>query len=162
MTPARPFSIFPSVRLESPQALEDVLRGIRQRLDAAFAPDTAVAGTKSGPASSGHCAAVALIVREAVGGDTVSALHGSNSHWFNRVPTERGGVDVDLTGDQFGLPAIRVGELETLYQGTRVRHPREARDETVLRAARLAKRARLDAIAEALDLELRRRGEDRA
>lgn len=52
-------------------------------------------------------------------------------------------IDVDLTGDQFGLEAVRFGEPGSLWANTRPRAPHELREETVRRAILLAEKAGL-------------------
>ena len=108
---------------------------LRKALEAVFSPDTAVPGSKTNPPSSGHCAAVALIVQALFGGQLVSTRLEGQSHWFNRIDD----VDVDLTGDQFGYPPVQVGP--NIYPETRVRTEDEVRMETFIRAFRLAGKA---------------------
>lgn len=135
-----------------PANLESVLMSLRSRLDGAFGPDTAAAGFRSrGPLSAGHCAAVATIVQQILGGDLVSAAVRGQSHWFNRLPVDAAVViDVDLTGDQFGLPPIRVALSDRLFPGTRVRTAAELRPETIERTLNLAERAALHDVAASL------------
>ena len=113
---------------------------LRKKLDATFAPETALGGIKGSTASSGHCAAVAFIVFNNLGGFLVSANVDGNSHWFNRVTVDAKPVDLDITGDQFGRPDIQIGPEGSLYDGTRIRQPSEVKEETRSRAATLAKR----------------------
>lgn len=121
------------------------LHRLRAVLEAAFSPDTAAPGTPSsaGPPSRGHCAVVSAIVWDRFGGELLSAMVQGESHWFNRLNVGGCVVDIDLTGDQFGLQAIRCGDPGSLWPGTRTRNPRELREETVRRAIRLADRAGL-------------------
>lgn len=135
---------------------------LRGRLDPHFATDTAAPGTQASGGSAGHCAAVALIFQAKVGGDLVSAMVGSSSHWFNRISTTEECFDIDLTGDQFGFPPVRVAPAGALFPGTRVRRLAEAWDETLKRAARLASRAGLSEIERSLVsvLEKRNRGRE--
>jgi hypothetical protein len=127
----------------NPQLAE--LERLRKVLEVAFSPETAAPGTPTGggPPSRGHCAAVSAIVWGRFGGEIVSAKVQGQSHWFNRLKINGRQVDVDLTGDQFGLPPVRFGEPGTLCPGTRTRLPRELREETLRRAIRLAERAGL-------------------
>jgi hypothetical protein len=145
------------VRFSRVEALEDVARGIRGRLEPAFSAETAVPGTTSSVPSAGHCAAVALIVHAALGGDIASTVYRGESHWFNRVVTERGVVDVDLTGDQFGFAPMRLAAAGSLFADTRVRRMADARNETIERAITLATRAELSDAVSALRAELARR-----
>jgi hypothetical protein len=130
-----------------PQANRELaeLERLRKVLEVAFSPETAAPGTptRAGPPSRGHCAAVSAIVWDRFGGELVSATVQGQSHWFNRLNINGRQVDVDLTGDQFGHPAVRFGEPGTLCPGTRTRLPRELREETLRRAVRLAERAGL-------------------
>jgi len=127
------------------------LSEVRRALDGAFAPDTAI--SVGGPlggvfSSAGHCGAVAVIVQRIFGGDFVSAVVGGQSHWFNRVPLGGKTIDVDLTGDQFGRPAIQVCPREELgvdlYHGARLRRSDEVNADTLRRAGVLAERAGLE------------------
>jgi len=82
---------------------------LRTQLERAFSPDTAVPDSKGGTPSSGHCAATAYLVQKLFDGDYVSATVQGQSHWFNRIEIDETSVDIDLTGDQFGLSALRIG-----------------------------------------------------
>jgi hypothetical protein len=128
------------------------LERLRATLEPAFSRETASPETSAvgKPPSAGHCAAVAAIVWQRLGGELVSARVQGESHWFNRVKIGERVIDVDLTGDQFGLPVVRVGEPGRLHPGTRVRMPSELRDETIQRAILLARKAGLDDTAERL------------
>jgi hypothetical protein len=79
------------------------------------------------------------------------------SHWLNRLQLGGREVDVDLTGDQFGLPPIQIKAVGQLYPDTRVRGREELNEETLERARTLARRTRLGAAARALEAELRKR-----
>jgi hypothetical protein len=61
-------------------------------------------------ASAGQCGTVATIVRAMLGGELVSAEIDAQSHWFNRSYVAGDFFDVDLTGDQFGLPPVQLAE----------------------------------------------------
>src|SRR5688500_12788561 len=95
----------------------DTMRELRRRLDGAFRPDTASEGFPGTTPSTGHCAAVAAIVHELVGGEMVSTLVQGHSHWINRLDCGGERIDVDLTGDQFGRAPIQVGRPDELYPG---------------------------------------------
>lgn len=122
---------------------------LRDLLEPAFAPDTALGGVGSPAAtrSAGHCAAVALIARVVFGGELVSAKCQGESHWFNRLSEEADEFDVDLTGDQFGGSRVQVQRGGHLYPGARLRHMAEVAPETLDRAVRLAERAGLNRVA---------------
>ena len=142
--------------------VEPTIYRLRERLAAAFSASPAVPGTTPGVPSAGHCAAVALIVRAEFGGELVSTTFAGVSHWHNRVPTPRGPVDVDLTGDQFGLAPVRVGAAGSLFDGGSVRRLDGLLAETIWRAIRLAKSAGLDRHARELRREFgARTGGDR-
>src|SRR5690606_8083903 len=114
--------------------LADWSRHARDRLEAAFSSETAQQGWPTSAPSSGQCAAVAVIVHELLGGRMVSALVDGRSHWFNRLNTSVGDVDLDLTADQFGYPPIRLSRAGKLYPGTRVRQSIEVSLETKARS----------------------------
>jgi len=127
------------------------LSGLRARLDKSFSPNTALNGLQSDVPSAGHCAAAAAIVWETLGGSLVSASVNGISHWFNRVRVDDQLLDLDITGDQFGYPEVQIKPTEELYPYTHERSPDELNDETLHRAALLARRAGLSETAEALE-----------
>jgi len=114
---------------------------LRGKLEIAFSPETSVAGARRHTLSSGQCAAAAAIVFERIGGVFVSAIVENESHWFNRIQIRGSAFDIDLTGDQFGRPAIQIGPEGSLYDGTRIRRPEELKEETIRRANALAREA---------------------
>jgi len=116
-------------------------RQLRSALESAFSPETSFPGAHTDVASSGHCAAVAAIVRRRLGGWLVSATVENHSHWFNRLKAGKQFVDVDLTGDQFGRAPIQIAKFGCLYPGTRVRRPQELQAETLTRSELLEQRA---------------------
>jgi hypothetical protein len=113
---------------------------LRKSFESAFSPDTAAPGFAGTAPSSGHCAAVALILYENLGGKLVSAKVDGQSHWFNRFYVGEDDVDVDLTGDQFERPPIQIAQPGALYPGTRERSIGEVNDETRNRASKLRER----------------------
>jgi hypothetical protein len=117
---------------------------IIDRLTPAFSAETSFNGILGTPPSTGHCAAVALIVHKLLGGTLVSAPVGGISHWFNRF--DHLNEDLDLTGDQFGLPRVQREDAGCLYSDTRVRELREVNLETWQRTAMLASRAGIKGI----------------
>lgn len=121
------------------------LERLRLVLESAFSAETASPGAERAgrPASAGQCAAVSAIVWDRFGGEFVSATVQGQSHWFNRLNIGSRLIDVDLTGDQFGLEVVRCGKPGSLWAGTRARAPQELREETVQRAILLAERAGL-------------------
>ena len=124
---------------------------LRARLDKSFSPDTALSGLQSEVPSAGHCAAAAAIVWKMLGGSLVSTSLKGISHWFNRIRVDDQLLDLDITGDQFGYPTIQFKPAEELYPYTRERSPDELNDETLHRAALLARRAGLSEVAKALE-----------
>lgn len=124
--------------------LNDTVKRLRNRLEAAFHPDTAAKGFSGQAPSTGHCAAVAIIVRETIGGEFASALVNGTSHWFNRIVIDSCVWDIDLTADQFGNDPVVVTKNGNLYPGTRLRSSKEVNLETLMRAKLLAHRAGLE------------------
>src|SRR5438105_1385155 len=120
-------------------ALLRQIREIRWRVEPHFQPDTAAQGFAGTSPSTGHCAAVATIVHEQLGGDFVSAIVDGASHWFNRFTTSIGTLDIDVTADQFGKRPIEVAEAGKLHVGTRIRVFSELNRETLQRALLLAR-----------------------
>jgi hypothetical protein len=132
--------------------LELRARELRARLDPWFSPETAVPGTlwEGAPSSTGHCAAVALIVQASMGGELQSTTVNGVSHWFNRIEATAGRLDVDITGDQFGRPRVQIKEAGELYPQTRSRAAGDVAPETLERAMVLSERAGLMEIVPSL------------
>jgi hypothetical protein len=126
------------------------LRDLRVTLEPVFAPDTAVPDTEPTVPSAGHCAAVAAIVWRLFGGEMCSTRIDGESHWFNRVSAGADTVDVDLTGDQLGRPAVQIVPAGTLYEPTKIRPYADLLPETRARASVLADRAGLVDVADFL------------
>lgn len=117
------------------------LHELRTRLDDVFAPDTAAPGTPPRPGKpDGHCAVVAMLLHDYLGGEYVSATFSGLSHWFNRILNEGLWIDVDITGDQFYGSAVRIGEPNTLWEGTRARSAFDLNHDTRKRYALLRSR----------------------
>src|SRR5258707_15702294 len=74
---------------------------IRREVEPHFPLDAGAQGFKGSTPSTGHCAAVSVLVQARLGGDFVSAIVEGGSHWFNRFETTDGAIDVDVTADQF-------------------------------------------------------------
>jgi hypothetical protein len=135
---------------KKPKSLDDLsreLKTLRAQLEPAFGPETAIPGTKGTVPSAGHCAVVAAIIHDKLGGTFVSAMVSGISHWFNRFVIDGHIVDVDITGDQFGHQPIRIESMGQLFPGTRERKPTELNEETRQRSADLAARAGIVASA---------------
>lgn len=71
----------------------------------------------------------------------VSARVDGRSHWFNRLQMADGEIDLDLTADQFGYPAIRISRAGKMYPETRVRQLVEVTSETKARSELLKQRS---------------------
>ena len=123
--------------------LHQTLAEIRARLEPSFSPELAKGGLSGRTPSAGHCAAVSLIIRDLLGGELVSSVVNGESHWFNRLSTSDGPIDVDITADQFGLDPVRVAEAGKLYSSTRLRFDSEIAPETLRRSELLRDRAGL-------------------
>jgi hypothetical protein len=122
---------------------EGVMRELRKRLDRAFRADTAVFSVDGTTPSAGQCVAVSIVVQAIFGGELVSAIVSGTSHWFNRIRLGPDIFDIDLTADQFGTNPILIAQINCLYAGSRVRRAADLKVTTLVRAALLAKRARL-------------------
>jgi hypothetical protein len=114
--------------------MKEVFYNLRRKLDKNFAADTCVGDFNEKVPATGHCAAVAIVVQQLFGGEFRSVMIGNYSHWFNRIE----GTDVDLTGDQFGRPAVQIGP--NLYPESNYRDPSHLNENTISRAELLAKR----------------------
>lgn len=123
--------------------LEHVARSVREKLEPAFGPETSNSGVEGLTPSAGHCAAAAWILKEMLGGEFASATVKGESHWFARIGEGTDSYDVDITGDQFGYPAVQVKPAGELYEGTRTRKTEDCSAETIERAKRLAEKAGL-------------------
>ena len=119
---------------------------LRSLLEKGFSAETSLPGHTTGRLSAGQCAAVALVMHELLGGKLVSATVEGISHWFNRLQTGDGEIDVDTTADQFGLPSIRISRVGELYPGTRVRHNSDVRDETRRRSNLMKRKASAEGV----------------
>ena len=137
--------------------LDEELTHLRSRLERAFGPETAAPGFTGTARSTGHCAAVSVILNQIAGAQMVSAKVQGTSHWFNRLTVDGRQVDVDLTGDQFGLEPIRVANADSLHAETRIRSFADLNNETIDRAARLARRTGLSEVSEFLEGALEER-----
>lgn len=121
----------------SEEGLLSKARTARAQLERAFSLDTAQPGTLVKVPSSGQCAAVAIVLHEMLGGVMVSAIVDGQSHWFNRVCTREGEMDVDVTADQFGFSPVRIARAGELYPATRIRQAEQLSSETRRRAKML-------------------------
>ena len=87
-----------------PSNLKKELQTIREAMDNVFACDTAFGDCNNNSMASGHCMLSALILQDLYGGQIKSGKIDGVPHYWNRLCH----VDVDLTGDQFGKPAIQI------------------------------------------------------
>jgi hypothetical protein len=134
--------------------LESVLQqldDLRRRFDEAFAPDTALPGSDGPTASAGHCAVVAAVIQQRLGGELLSTTIQGEPHWLNRLFTSTGAIDFDLTGDQYGCPPVQVAFAGGLYGKVLVRPFAELLPETLERAAVFAARAGMPDVAGVLN-----------
>lgn len=129
--------------LASQSGLLERLRILRSQLEEGFSSETSQKGKEHLVLSAGQCAAVAVIIQTLLGGEFVSAVVEGESHWFNRLPTSHGMIDVDITADQFGFSPIRIAAAGQLYAGTRVRSETEVSANTRHRSELLRQRAGL-------------------
>ncbi|MDF1501322.1 HAD family hydrolase [Roseisolibacter sp. H3M3-2] len=126
------------------------LLALRRRLESVFSEDTALPGSVASTPSAGHCAAVATIIHEMLGGELLSTHVNGEPHWLNRLPTDVGAVDVDLTGDQFNRAPVQVASAGALYPHAVLRRFDELEPETLGRASLLATRAGLSGVTKSL------------
>lgn len=121
-------------------AVKKQMEEVRECFDDIFSADTAYDSKNYKGGSHGHCAVVAAILKKKFGGDMYSTTINGQSHWFNQIIVDEIAYDVDITGDQFGLPAVQVGEPYTLYQDNRLRHEEQFDMDTVWRVMMLRKK----------------------
>lgn len=131
----------PSITSNSVTTLRARLVAMRRLLERAFSPETGRHSRVDVLPSFGHCAAVAALVFEKLGGSLVSTNVDGYSHWFNRLPVGNRLVDIDLTGDQFGRKTVQIAKAGQLYDGTKTRAFTELDEETLARARLLLNRA---------------------
>jgi hypothetical protein len=123
----------------------------RARIEPHLAADTALGAWDRGTPGKGHCAVASLLLRAHLGGQAemagvrtrfVSTTVEGSSHWLVRVEEDGVGWDVDVTADQFGHAAVRVGPAGSLYPAPmRPRADSDLNDATRERALLLAARA---------------------
>lgn len=136
----------------------DTLYTLRDRLEEVFAPDTAHPSTTDHESSSsGHCAAVAVIVHCMFGGRMCKVFYRNQSHWFNEIEIAGETYRVDLTGDQFGFVPVRICKVgrSRLFSGKlEIRTLDDVDEETKDRAALLAARAGLENVRSQIESEI--------
>src|SRR6266581_2299338 len=113
------------------EKLEHTFVELRARLERAFGPDTAAPGFAGDAPSTGQCAVVSVVVSKLLGAAMVSTKIHGQSHWFNRIGVGAEQYDFDLTGDQYGFPAVRYTHADKLYTRTRVRSHQDVNAETL-------------------------------
>lgn len=120
----------------------------REWIEPHFMIDTSNPGTSTPVRSNadGHCAVVAYVVSRVFGGEMISVILGDGSHWFNRIIIGSGlAVDMDLTGDQFGLAKVRIELADSMYlQPPMIRREHEIDTDTMRRIKLFAKRAHIN------------------
>jgi hypothetical protein len=133
-------------------AVRRLAQDARETLKTAFGPDTAYDATEysrsvaaGGSVTKGHSYSVAVVAWAQFDCDIVSGMaHGERHAWFRAYVRGNKAFDVDLTGDQFGLPEVQVVEAGRLYVGrATVRGIEAIRPPLLRRAERLAMRAGL-------------------
>jgi hypothetical protein len=129
---------------------EKMLGSLRTQLEKGFSPETAAPGFVGSGPSTGQCAAVSTLLNQILGVEMVSAIVNGQSHWFNRTRIGEKEYDFDLTGDQFGFPAIRLAEAGRLHPTTKARTFSDLNTETIQRARLLAVRCNLTEVARVL------------
>jgi len=103
-------------------ALEDY----RRQFEQIFSKDTAHPLSRNNPVpSAGHCAIVAVFLQKMMSGNILSTTEQGSSHWLNHID----GWFVDLTGDQFGFPSIRMWQGDDL-SNYRIRQADDLDDDT--------------------------------
>lgn len=132
--------------VDEAQSLTRMLVTVRDQVAAAFGPETAAPGFVGPVPSCGQCAVTAIVLRELIGGELLRTQVAGDEHWLNRVSLQHGTYDIDLTGDQFGLPAIQLAPAGQLYAMEKIAADREITAETINRAICLANRAQLSEI----------------
>lgn len=137
--------------------IRETLSDLRRQLERVFSPDTAAPGFSGHVASTGHCAAVSVVLSKLLGATMVSTRIGGQSHWFNRMRFGEKEYDFDLTGDQYEFRRVEFAPAGQLYPETRVRLDIEVNDETIRRAILFAERADFTAVANALRCRLNER-----
>lgn len=98
----------------TPAEVKALLQPLRHALEDVFSCSTAFGDCSKDRPSTGHCFLVSLFVNDILGGEIVTSTVRDIPHYWCRVPVPnaRGGdsgqfIDVDLTGDQFFLPAVQ-------------------------------------------------------
>lgn len=114
---------------------------IRDKLEPHFSPDTAFNAEQwlaAHRASAGHCAVVAIIIQDQLGGELVSRKVDGHSQWFNKLDD---GSYIDATIDQY--EQTDYGKVVHYFDlnDVRVRSHSELNQNTLERAAILAMRA---------------------
>lgn len=143
------------VALSQEADIRETLWDLRRQLERAFSPDTAATGFSGHAASTGHCAAVSVVLSRLLGATMLSTRIGGQSHWFNRMRFGSKEYDFDLTGDQYEFRPVEFAPAAQLYPETRVRSDIEVNDETIQRAILLAERVDFTGVANALRCRLR-------
>jgi hypothetical protein len=84
--------------------LSNRLQPLREAMDEIFRCDTAYGTCHPDAPSAGHCMLASMVVQDLFGGKIVGGIVKQIPHYWNRLDK----TDVDVTGDQFGFPGVRV------------------------------------------------------
>lgn len=128
------------------------LQPLRVAMEEVFSCSTAFGDCIPEHPSAGHCILASMVVQDLFGGRIVGGRVNDIPHYWNRF----GKTDVDITGDQFGFPEVRV-KRGPLHKGSLFgRKPQQALDEAYNRRVnRLHKK-----FVKSLVSVLRRQGHD--
>lgn len=97
----------------------------RASLEPHFSGDPTASDFETTALSTGHCAAVAFLLCCFYEMELVYCKVDDQTHFINRIALDEEVWYVDLTGDQFGLPAVNILKEEEL-QCTQYRHIQKA------------------------------------
>lgn len=130
----------------TPTQIAIQMRLLRRLLELEFSDDLRNQPAPEGCIpSTGHCAIVANLCTSLWDMDLRSTTIQGQSHWYSRYYYDVDGcehfIDIDLTGDQFGLPPVQISEpLVDLYPESRRRGFWEIDENTEKRTRNLLRR----------------------
>jgi len=84
--------------------LSGLLHPLREAMDETFSCDTTWGDCRLEAPSAGHCFVASMVVQDLFGGCIVFGEVDDTSHYWNKI----GGLEVDVTGDQFRQPEVQV------------------------------------------------------
>lgn len=137
--------------MNTEEKLTETLTELHGRLTRSFALDPATKRNPGKPVSSGNCGAAAVIIQALLGGETLATKIVGPGHWLNRIEVQGEMFDIDLTGDQFKLPAIQIAAVGEIYPDAVVTKAKDLDPETLARALEFAEAAGLDKAVVALE-----------